>query len=117
MSEKTKEFGKHYLVEFIDCVPDKIKYIREVKRSFLQAAERSQAEIVDHHFHQFSPYGVSGIILIAWSHFAVHTWPEDGYAAFDIFTCGEMYPELAIEELEKSFEAKRVDVQILSRGF
>ena len=117
MNEKGKIFGKHYLAEFIDCNPDKIKYIKEVKRSFLQAAEKSQAEIIDHHFHQFSPFGVSGVILIAWSHFAVHTWPEEGYAAFDVFTCGEMHPKVAIEELEKSFEAKKVEVQILSRGF
>jgi S-adenosylmethionine decarboxylase proenzyme len=117
MSDKAKEFGKHYLVEFIGCVPDRIKYIKEVKQCFLRAAEKSQAGIIDHHFHQFKPYGVSGVILIAWSHFAVHTWPEDGYAAFDVFTCGEMYPELAIEDLEKSFGAKKVDVQILSRGF
>ncbi len=117
MSDKSKEFGKHYLVEFIDCIPEKIKYIQEVKESFLQAAEKSQAEIIEHHFHQFSPYGVSGVILIAWSHFAVHTWPDEAYAAFDVFTCGEMYPELAIEELERRFEAKRVEVRIVSRGF
>ena len=73
--------------------------------------------VIYHFFHQFEPFGVSGIILISWSHFAVHTWPEDCYAAFDVFTCGEMVPELAIESLKEDFQAQRVDVQIIPRGF
>ncbi len=112
-----KEFGKHYLVEFVGCDRGMLEYVTEVKSAFLQAAEKSRAAIIDYHFHQFEPCGVSGVILIAWSHFAVHTWPEDGYAAFDIFTCGEMYPEIAIEELKKSFRAEKAEVKILSRGF
>ena len=117
MKENDREFGKHYLVEFIGCRPEKISYLREVREAFLKAAETSEAKIIDYHFHQFEPYGVSGVILIAWSHFAIHTWPEDRYAAFDVFTCGEMQPEVAIAELEKSFEAEKVSVEIISRGF
>ena len=57
------------------------------------------------------------MILIRWSHFAVHTWPDQGYAAFDVFTCGEMDPEVAIEELRRSFRAGRVEMEVRSRGF
>jgi S-adenosylmethionine decarboxylase proenzyme len=117
MKETGREFGKHYLVEFIGCSPEKLSYVAEVREAFLGAAKKSRAAIIDYHFHQFEPFGVSGVILIAWSHFAIHTWPEDRYAAFDVFTCGEMYPELAIAELEKSFEAEEVSVKIIPRGY
>jgi len=117
MSRISREFGKHYLAEFIDCQREKISFVNEVKDIFLQAAVKSKAVILESFFHQFKPFGVSGIILIAWSHFAVHTWPEEKYAAFDVFTCGEMYPEVAVEELKVGFGAERVKTKILSRGF
>jgi len=113
----TREFGKHFLVEFIGCPPDGLKHVDDVRSSFLDAAEKSRAGIIESHFHQFEPYGVSGVILIRWSHFAVHTWPDQGYAAFDVFTCGEMDPEVAIEELRRSFRAGRVEMEVRSRGF
>ena len=112
-----KEFGKHYLVEFVGCDRNKLEFVVDVKTAFLRAAEKSRAGIIEHHFHQFKPCGVSGVILIEWSHFALHTWPEDSYAAFDVFTCGEMCPEIAIEELKKSFRAEKAEVKIFSRGF
>jgi S-adenosylmethionine decarboxylase len=117
MTEIKREFGRHYLVELIGCETERIKFLPDVKSVFLNAAEKSQATIIDHHFHQFEPYGVSGVILIAWSHFALHTWPEEGYVAFDVFTCGEMYPELAIDELREGFGATDVSTRILPRGF
>ena len=76
-----KEFGKHYLVEFIDCDPAKLKFSDEVQGMLLHAAKESNATVLKYFFHQFEPSGVTGIILIAESHFFIHTWPEDQYAA------------------------------------
>ena len=117
MKKAKKEFGKHYLVEFIGCAPEKIKYVRDVKKVFLHAAAASGAKAIDSIFHQFKPCGVTGVILIEWSHFFLHTWPEDGYVAFDVFTCGRMDAGIAVRELKKSFCARRTKMRVLSRGF
>lgn len=112
-----KEFGKHYLVEYVDCNPRKMEFVDDVRPLFLRAAEKSRATVIQSFFHQFEPRGVTGIIMIAESHFSVHTWPEDNYVSFDILTCGEMDPQAAIEELRAGFEAKRVDVRVVARGY
>jgi len=117
MEKLSKEFGRHYLVEFINCNRDRISFVSAVKQIFLKSAEKSKAVVLKYFFHQFKPWGVSGVILIAESHFAIHTWPEENYAAFDVFTCGEMYPELAVNELKRGFKAKKVKVKIFPRGF
>lgn len=113
---KKKTFGDHYLVEFIGCCPDKMNKTRQVREVLLRAAEKSKATILKSYFHQFKPNGVSGVILIAESHFSIHTWPEDNYAAFDILTCGKMYPQRAINEIKKAFEAKKILVKKIPRG-
>ena len=117
MAKIKKEFGKHYLVEFIGCNQDKCKFIKDVKPAFIKAARISQATIVEYFFHQYKPFGVTGIILISESHFSIHTWPEDNYITFDILTCGRMKPLLAIHWLKKYFQAKKVKMKVLSRGF
>ena len=117
MAKLKKEFGKHYLVEFIDCDASKIKKVKDVKPVLIKAAKVSQATIVKYFFHQYKPFGVTGIILIAESHFSVHTWPENNYVTFDILTCGKMKPMLAVNYLKKSFQAKKVNLKIFSRGF
>ena len=111
------DFGKHYLAELGGCEQNKLKYVRDVKRALLNAAQKSKATILRYHFYQFKPHGVSGIIMIAESHFAIHTWPESNFAAFDVLTCGKMSPQKAIQELKKSLKAKRVKVRVLKRGF
>ncbi len=113
----TKEFGKHYLVEFIKCNSDKLKYVKDVQEPLSEAARLSEAHIFSHHFHQFEPVGVTGIILIGWSHFSVHTWPEDQYVTFDILTCGKMSPDKAIDYLQDYFEAKQIELKVIPRGF
>lgn len=112
-----KEYGRHYLVELIGCDPQRIKYADQVKEVLVKAALASKATIVEQYFKQYEPYGVTGIILICESHFSIHTWPEDGFAAFDILTCGEMLPENAIKVVKEGFQAKHVKKQIIPRGF
>ena len=117
MAKLKKEFGKHYLVELIDCNAAKIKRVKDVKPILLKAVQVSQATMIKNFFHQYKPMGVTGIVLIAESHFSVHTWPENGYVTFDILTCGKMKPMAAINYLKKSFQAKKVNLKIFSRGF
>lgn len=117
MKKLKKEFGKHYLVELMGCDAEKIKFVKDVKGIFNRSAVNSRATIIDDLYFQFEPAGVSGVIFIAESHFSIHTWPQDNYVGFDILTCGEMDPEIAIEELKEGFGAKRMKVKVIPRGF
>ena len=112
-----KSLGSHYIIELIGCDSNLISHVPTVEKGLVKSAIESEATIIDTHFHQFAPQGVSGVILIAESHFTIHTWPEDNYAAVDFFTCGEMVPEKALEVLKKSFKAETVSVQIIERGY
>lgn len=116
MRQMKKEFGRHYLIELIHCETKKLKFVKEVKKIFLKSAHQSKAKIIRYFFHQYKPSGVTGIILICESHFSIHTWPEDRYAAVDIQTCGHMNPEAAIKELKKEFKVKKIRVKMIRRG-
>jgi S-adenosylmethionine decarboxylase len=92
--------------------------IKKIEVCLTQAAEECGAVIIEKVFHQFNPHGISGIIVIAESHLAIHTWPEYNYAAVDIFTCGqELSPEKAIKYIIKEVGAKYYNVLELKRGY
>jgi S-adenosylmethionine decarboxylase len=117
MDQRTHSFGMHYLLEFSGCPAAGISRAADVKKVLLEAARRSGATILKVYFHQFRPAGVTGMIFIAESHFSIHTWPESGYAAVDILTCGVMEPQKAIDYLKEALQAGRVDVRRICRGF
>ncbi len=82
-----------------------------------EAARRSGATIVEDVFHLFNPHGISGVVVIAESHLSIHTWPEYGYAAVDLFTCGDdIHPERAFEHLKEQLGAQNYSVMELKRG-
>ena len=109
--------GNHFLVELYDCNSNLIADIEYVRKTMLEAAKVSQATIVAQVFHEFNPQGLSGVVVIAESHIAIHSWPEFNCASVDIFSCGsKMLPELAINYLQKAFEAKNISTQKLTRG-
>jgi S-adenosylmethionine decarboxylase proenzyme len=110
------DFGRHYLVDFVDCDPEIIKYVASSRPIVMHAVEACGATIITDTFHQFEPFGVSGIVLIAESHVGFHSWPENGFAAADIFTCGEMRPEVAIDLMKQGFRAREAVVRVLGRG-
>ena len=87
-----------------------------VTTAMLQAATASGATIVTHSFHHFSPHGVSGAVIIAESHLAIHTWPEHGFAAVDFFTCGHVDMEQGLAVLKKAFGATGETRLELERG-
>lgn len=111
------DYGLHYLVDFRRCDPETLRFVGPTREIFLHAARECKATLVGEDFYQFEPEGVSGVILIAESHLSVHTWPEDGFAAVDIFTCGEeMDAEVAIAVLKEGFRAEETVVRVHARG-
>ena len=112
-----KDYGRHYLVDLLGCDPETLRFVGPTREIFVRAARESKATVVGEDFHQFEPEGVSGVLLIAESHLSVHTWPEDGFAAVDIFTCGEeMDADVAIAVLTAAFRAERTVVKVVTRG-
>ena len=81
-------FGKHVLAEYFDCECTYLDSEPDIREIMLEAASRCGATVVGDVFHHFSPQGVTGVVVIAESHLAIHTWPEFRYASVDLFTCG-----------------------------
>ena len=77
--------GRHVLAEFYGCSSDILNDTAKIQELMVNAALEAGAEIREVIFHQFSPQGVSGVVVISESHLAIHTWPEFGYAAVDVF--------------------------------
>ena len=105
------------LLELFDCDAHVINSLETVKGALVEAAKRAQATIVDVVFHEFNPFGISGVVVIAESHLSIHTWPEYRYAAVDIFSCGDVLkPEVAASYLVEQFQAERASIVELQRG-
>ena len=112
-----KSLGRHVLVEFYGCDVNRLNSVELIERSMKEAALESGATIVESVFHLFSPHGVSGVVVIAESHLAIHTWPEYQYAAVDLFTCGESVdPWVAFEYLKEALKAETMFTMEMRRG-
>jgi len=109
--------GRHLIVEMYNCpwkYLDSLNYIRE---KMIEAAEASNSIILNYNFHKFSPQGVTGVVIVSESHLSIHTWPEYGYAAIDIFTCGKHTdPWKALEVLKNALKPKNMNVIEFKRG-
>ena len=109
--------GRHILAEFFDCDPNVLNNPALVEKYMLDAALECGATIVNKCFHLFAPHGVSGVVIISESHLAIHTWPEFGYAAVDLFTCGEQCdPKVSYEFLKRKFNSRGAKYTQLNRG-
>lgn len=112
-----KSLGRHLLLELYECDRKLLGQIKPVEHILKHAAIEAGATVVQSNFHQFSPYGVSGVVVIAESHLTIHTWPEHGYAAVDIFTCDFHLQMDKIEEmLVSAFKPERHEHSMLHRG-
>lgn len=112
-----KILGNHTIVEFYGCLPSIISDSKEVEEALLEAAHLSHAKIIDSNFHYFKPYGVSGVVIIAESHFSVPTWPEYNYAALDFFSCSDVIDvDFALNYLKGVFLPQDVKITHLVRG-
>lgn len=109
--------GTHLLVELRECNAKILSNLKEVQDVLISAAKIAEATIIEVAFHEFSPFGISGMVVIAESHLSIHTWPEYEYAAVDIFTCGNVLkPEKAVAYLIEKFQSKNPSIVELKRG-
>ncbi|MFC2010363.1 adenosylmethionine decarboxylase [Chloroflexota bacterium] len=109
--------GKHILLELKDCDQEVLNDLGSLKATLTAAVSEAGATVLGESFHQFKPQGVSGVVIIAESHLFIHTWPERGYAAVDIFTCGDsVQPEKAVRILVSKLGAKNHSVLEIQRG-
>ncbi|MBO3799334.1 MAG: adenosylmethionine decarboxylase [Thermoproteota archaeon] len=109
--------GKQIIAELYYCDEELLDDLEYVRKTVIEAAKKAETRIIDYRFHKFTPQGVSGVVVIAESHIAIHTWPEYGYAAIDIFTCGNRsMPRLALKHISRALKAKKVRYRELRRG-
>jgi len=106
--------GTHLIIEVIGGTG--LDSVETVEAAFRRCIEACKATLLHIHLHKFQPQGVSGVAVLAESHISVHTWPEAGYGAFDVFMCGEAEPWRAVEILREAFDADEVRTRELLRG-
>lgn len=110
--------GKHYLFDLYGCDYHDLDNAAELKKLLEGAAQAAKMEILHSHFHKFEPHGVTGVLVLSTSHISVHTWPEYGYAAFDVFSCSnESQTYLAVEHVVKNLQHARKKIHDVDRGY
>ncbi|NOR15684.1 MAG: adenosylmethionine decarboxylase [Candidatus Aminicenantes bacterium] len=109
--------GTQILIELKECPSEKLNDIEFIRETMEEAARKTGSTIISSSFRYFEPQGISGVVMISESHLTIHTWPEYGYAAADIFTCGDqVFPWKGVEFLEKELEAKFYSTHEIKRG-
>jgi len=109
--------GKHLLLELKDCDAGLLNDIDYLSEALPEVARLIGATVIKDAFYQFSPQGISGVVIIAESHISIHTWPEYSYAAVDVFTCGDVIePSKAVKPMAERLKAKSVSYIELKRG-
>ena len=112
-----RALGRHLLLELKNCNREVLNDLVYLENCLSDTAEQIGATVVNKAFHQFTPYGVSGVVVVAESHLCIHTWPEYGYASVDVFTCGETIdPKDAIDILVEKLQAGDSSFMELERG-
>jgi S-adenosylmethionine decarboxylase len=109
--------GTHLLADFYGVAPDRLTDSASIDALLRAGAEAAGARILHSHFHSFGEaMGVTGVVLLAESHISIHTWPEFGFAAADIFMCGDARPKLALDVVERALGPASSIVQTIARG-
>ncbi len=115
--DEAPSLGSHLLVELFGCDKDALKTEEVVGKAMTDAAHHSEATVVADSFHEFKPWGVSGAVIIQESHYTIHTWPEHGYAAVDLFYCGgTVHVDKAVDVLRERFRPQRIKFLVVRRG-
>jgi len=110
-------FGAQIVLDLYECETQHLDDLPWVRATLVSAAMAAGATIVDTVFHKFAPWGISGVVVIAESHLAIHIWPENRYAAIDVFTCGQnVRIDVASANLKRAFCSKRAVQRRFSRG-
>lgn len=108
--------GRHVISELWGCDFEKLNNMEFIERTFVDAALKSGAEIREVAFHKFAPQGVSGVVIISESHLTIHSFPEHGYASIDVYTCGELDPNIAADYIAEELNAQTREKMELPRG-
>ncbi|WP_442945432.1 adenosylmethionine decarboxylase [Oceanirhabdus sp. W0125-5] len=112
-----EQLGRHILVEMYNCDKEVLNDHALIEKYMCEAAEKSGATIVQSVFHMFNPWGVSGAVIIQESHLTIHTWPEYGYAAIDLFTCGDsVNPWVGFDYLKEMLKSDKTETTEVVRG-
>jgi S-adenosylmethionine decarboxylase len=106
--------GVHLIVDLHGA--KRLDDIDHIEATLRRCVDAAKATLLHIHLHHFQPSGVSGVAVLAESHISIHTWPEAGYAALDVFMCGSADPDKCIPVLKEAFSAKQVGVNELLRG-
>ena len=106
--------GVHLIVDLHDA--QGLDDIDLIEATLRRAVDAARATLLHIHVHHFQPNGVSGVAVLAESHISIHTWPDAGYAAVDVFMCGKANPDACIPVLREAFRADRVEVNEILRG-
>ena len=106
--------GVHLIVDLHGA--ERLDDIEHIEATLRRCVEAARATLLHIHVHHFQPNGVSGVAVLAESHISIHTWPDAGYAALDVFMCGSADPDACVPVLRQAFSAKRVAVNELLRG-
>jgi len=108
--------GRHVISELWGCDFEKLNDMDFIEKTFVNAALKSGAEVREVAFHKFAPQGVSGVVIISESHLTIHSFPEHGYASIDVYTCGELNPNIAAEYIAEALNAQTRENIELPRG-
>jgi S-adenosylmethionine decarboxylase len=109
--------GTHVLADLSGIAAEKLSDCAALEALLRNAAEAAHARVLFSHFHAFGEgQGVTGVVLLAESHITIHTWPERGFAAADIFMCGSAQPELALALIKKALQPQAAHVHTARRG-
>ena len=111
-----ENLGKHCTLEVYGVKSELLNDLDFIDTTLRQAAIESGATILNSVFHQFQPQGITYILLLAESHLSIHTWPEKGCAAIDIYTCGLCEPENTVYYVIKKFSPKSHSMKSFPRG-
>ncbi|MGA2158070.1 MAG: adenosylmethionine decarboxylase [Dehalococcoidia bacterium] len=109
--------GKQVLIELKDCDAELLNDVEYLRTLLTDVARSIGATVIKDSFYQFTPQGISGVVIIAESHISIHTWPEYSFAAIDVFTCGDVIePKDAVKPMAERLKAKSVTYIELKRG-
>ena len=112
---RQKYAGIHLIAEFWNGKI--IEDPKEIEKILVEATKEAENTPLEVTIHKFSPQGITGVVLLAESHIALHSWPEINYLAIDIFTCGgKAIPRKALEYFKKVFKPEKIEIKEIKRG-
>ena len=116
LPHSSENIGRHCILELYQCDHAKLNDEAFIRTTITSSAKIAGATLINLVTHSFKPHGVTGLALLAESHISIHTWPEIGYAAIDVFTCGDhTMPDKACNQLAKDFLAKHFSFKNIQR--